>query len=560
MIRRIRLPLVLPFLLVQVGRTQTLPSFDSMRTIVRRAATGSAGDAHSFTTGRFSGSGIRDVVYVQGTTAKLATAPIIHCSIVNLPDGGQVNDLATMAGAAASGEDALLLVGGTAGLRKWQYAWSGGVPSAQFQTLDNSSWANARKVRCGWTSFGWWVIGLDATQELLRTGVLSSGNWTGGGSITPPGTVYAMAVCDYDHDGNQDLAALTSGGLAVYCVGGTCIASFPTSVASGATMCCVHSTTFGDALACTLPSGTTSTLFVLRQGQTVAETLSLAFVPAGMAAGDVTADGEDDLLLKLPGDHQLVDVLLNMKAQNLSTFSMSYAGTLSMPAVDGASNLVLSPTLGCADLDSDGDGDVFAVATKSDGSVTNLVVGRSSVISVDPGLMIKHLGFIHNDLGTQFEFSWEPEMEQGNLTMEDFNKLEIIAWRQDPSAMALAGTYYATPVDRLIVDMGGGSASVTLDHMLLSHVDADGAYAVLLRPLRQLSGQPTVIGAPFLCSVFRTATAYTYLQAAGSIGLPFYPGLPGDSPGSEIGGVTPRPDLPPPPPGVPPVVPPPPGP
>lgn len=500
------------------------------------------GQVRKTLTARITGNFQPDVVMLDDDNPVVASAPGIHRSITSLPEplSGEpltnVLDIAVLKGRGlANGSnpmfDALALVGPD-GLYTWRQVV--GANPAEHTRIGGAEWVNTQLLAV-YPEDPSRIYGVDANGLVRRADAQGTGYVTSSLTFQVQGTPLAIACADFDPMlQGAEVAVLTSTCLGVFSSAGSPLWTMLSTATSGS-LTVVRDRPVGnpvDWLVWLVP-GTTSQLNVCRAYASTPVPLAGRFV--GATAVSIEGDDWEDLVLSTV-ENEDVTVLFNQQWQGLFPFAYDPAFAIRV-AVDAA-----SPSRGnnrsnaaVADFDADGDCD-FYVPLAPDASNGAFRMVLSKFYDNDSPIEILSDGCTRDEhLGTatfNFDFADDP-----NSTAT-----EIVVWpEKDHSGESLLE---ALAVQRQVIPVVPGPRTHASIVLPLSHLDNGDLYVVMMRPVKMVNGQITQVAEPYLGSLWTAAGIDRAYEAAG---LP----VPLDG-NPKVGGITPRPDLPPAPPSDPP--------
>lgn len=309
--------------------------------------------------GDFAGAGEVDGMVLDAGEPVLLLRPEVYAT--RLGAGVSANDLALWR-ADGDDRDSVLAIG-PAGLTVLRFEGDPGALSGE--TLALAGWANGRKVRTGD------VIGSDSVDAVGladaavddRLVLIASGG--AGGLTTEAGfqtfnSAYDLELLDFDGDGKDEVAALTTYGVEVFEVDGTPVAAMSWTLAP--LIAAVLRTPAGTpdqlALITTLGNGSQWLLTFDTVGETGPWGLgALGIVRA--VAGDLDDDGDPDLAFSVTTSNEVVTLVNtgSVAAALFDTAPVFVSHPFGDPARDPSSN---GAGLALADFDHDGDLDILA--------------------------------------------------------------------------------------------------------------------------------------------------------------------------------------------------------
>lgn len=529
LLTRMRIPLSLvPLALAATLSGQGLPllTFMDKQPLTWPASVTRNGAFGRCVPARLTGHAAPDIVLLDGTQPRLLAAPGIHRHVGSLPMGGATTttyDVAPLIGAGGhAGADGLVMVG-PPGLRLWRPNDADQSPDV----LDGTTWVNACRVSTHPLD-GSRIWGVDAAKRRVLQMTESSGVWSAAAAIPASGittsTILDIAAVDWNNQGALEVAVLTQNGLTVYDHQGYALTvEVPFPALSGSITRVAADNHAGEWIAWVAPkppSQTGSVLFVL-------DPVTLEVVDLGttqfisVSAGDCTIDGREDIVLSRNSTSEAT-ILVNGYGATMpspwTVFANQPGCGWRITIAGGSPAASAAPAL-LVDLDNDGDGDLFCpVEDATNGSV---LTARSTLLV--PAI---------TSTFTVTSYDYGPNVAHSKLTFSlpspTATHTQLVIWRRLPTGVMESYPYLSE-----LIPVTTNQASFALE---LAIVDLGGEYEVMLRPVhvQNIGGVDTVI-----------------LAEGAQLGTIYKLPLEGDS-GTEVGGVTPQPTLPPPPPDPPP--------
>lgn len=254
-----------------------------------------------------------DAIVLQGTVPVVGYGPAVHEAFVELPVDANDFDVVPRAGGRDADE---LVVVNDAGVTAWRFDYAGGTVPWASTLVRAGAWRDARAVR---------VADLDGDGQLDLVGLAADGRTllllrsAYGTPVPLPAVdvgedVLALAVCDWEGDGADEVAVVTPSGLAVLRSGGAVVGAAPLALERAFAVAFRQAGYAAERLALLVrSSGASSDSLVVVDATGVEPPLDLGALDAYAAsAGDIGRDGDDDLMVA----HQSAQTLLELRNQS----------------------------------------------------------------------------------------------------------------------------------------------------------------------------------------------------------------------------------------------------
>ncbi len=283
-------------------------------------------------------------------------------------DGGIANDIASVEVAGATDR---LFATSASGLH--ELVWNGATSHWDSTNLDSIDWPNATALAVGDFDgvYGPDIVGIRdpavATNQLLvKLGNAPSGFLVGNATITTFGAPESVMAIDWDGDGVDDVATITSAGIEVYSLQSTLLASFPWTLSS--LQACVlddpEVTGTKQRLAILLRLSPAGEQYLLTWSETVVD-IARSLAPhevISMTSADFNSDGNSDLAMTLSTSDQMMELYAHDATTQAPHGGKTFNGYFTLYPF-GPTNR--DPALGqaglaAADFDHDGDLELFA--------------------------------------------------------------------------------------------------------------------------------------------------------------------------------------------------------
>ncbi len=467
-----------------------------------------------------------DAIALTGDELVIFAAPGIHSHIGTVPgtDGLSVLDVATVRGRGTPDDsnpahDALALAcaSGLSILR-----FDPLTEAASVETVSSSTWSGATRIAVHPTD-PTAIFGISADNELLVA--LDNGSGYADASLITPlsQNVFAIECCDWEGDGQSEVAVLTDQGLTVYDRLGGIRAAFAEDTGAGA-LALLSGPTAEDQLAWLRSVDNSPEVAVVGQIVAAPMVTPLAQDYVAITAADWTQSGTPDLMLST-ADNRAATLLFNSGSE-VPQYQHA-PGT----AVDVATSVTATRIANtCApvadDFDGDSDIDVF------------MPVEGSTAQSIDCSYTWIQSKVIHG----------QPSYVTGLLASTPSVTLTL---NHVPGATHMQVVYWAVDVTGQLSPKPTQSALVAPEFtewttvVSQGHLDAGGTYVIMVRPVLASKGIVTDANPAELIEI---QTDYTPPPTPAG-GVKFFVG------GTRITGGTVTPEVPPgPPPGNPPTV------